>query len=99
MSLHYENAWWDKAQSKWTTLGFHIIESFKLASEGSGPRNQTELPLSPVTWNDDVFRSFQAGYLKQLDLEFYLDLTCRPRSESTASSTSGSITETSGSST
>src|SRR4051794_20170595 len=75
VSLHYENAWWDKAQSTWTTLGFHIIESFKLASEGSGPRNQMELPLSRFTWNEDVFRSFQAGYLKQLDLDFYLELT------------------------
>ena len=75
VSLHYENAWWDKAQERWTTLGFHIIESFKLTSEGSGPRSQMELPLSRFTWNEDVFRSFQAGYLKQLDLDFYLDLT------------------------
>lgn len=75
VSLHYDNAWWDKAQGRWTTLGFHIIESFKLASEGGGPRRQMELPLSRFTWNEDVFRSFQAGYLKQLDLDFYLDLT------------------------
>jgi hypothetical protein len=75
VSLHYENAWWDKTQGRWTTLGFHIIESFKLCSEGGGPRGQLELPLSRFTWNEDVFRSFQAGYLKQLDLEFYLDLT------------------------
>src|SRR4051794_10287071 len=75
VSLHYDNAWWDKAQGKWTSIGFHIIESFKLCSEGSGPRGQLELPLSRFTWNEDVFRSFQAGYLKQLDLDFYLDLT------------------------
>jgi hypothetical protein len=75
VSLHYENAWWDKAQGRWTTVGFHIIESFKLSSESSGPRGQMELPLSRFTWNEDVFRSFQAGYLKQLDLDFYLDLT------------------------
>jgi hypothetical protein len=76
VSLHYDNAWWDKAQNRWTTLGFHIIESFKLASEGGGPRGKSaEPPLSRFTWNEDVFRSFQAGYLKQLDLDFYLDLT------------------------
>src|SRR4051812_15035455 len=75
VSLFYENAWWYKAQGKWTTLGFHIIESFKLTSEHSGPRNQMDLPLSGFTWNEAVFRSFQAGYLKQLDLDFYLDLT------------------------
>lgn len=75
VSLHYDNAWWDKTQGRWCTIGFHIIESFKLSSEGSGPRGQMELPLSRFTWNEDVFRSFQAGYLKQLDLDFYLDLT------------------------
>jgi hypothetical protein len=75
VSLHYDNAWWDKSQGRWTTLGFHIIESFKLTSDGGGPRGQMELPLSRFTWNEDVFRSFRAGYLKQLDLDFYLDLS------------------------
>ena len=75
VSLHYENAWWDKGQGRWTTVGFHIIESFKLTSESGGPRGQMELPLSRFTWNEDVFRSFQAGYLKQLDFDFYRDLT------------------------
>ena len=28
-------------------------------------------PLSSFTWNEIVFRSFQAGFLKQLDLDFY----------------------------
>lgn len=74
VSLHFENAWWDKSQSRWTTLGFHIIESFKLASENSGPRGHSESLLSDFTWNKDVFRSFQAGYIKQLDLDFYLGL-------------------------
>ncbi len=75
VSLHYDNAWWDKTQERWTTLGFHILESFKLCSEGGGPRGQLELPLSRFTWNEDLFRSFQAGYLKQLDLDFYLGLS------------------------
>jgi hypothetical protein len=32
------------------------------------------LPLSSFRWNEVIFRSFQAGNLKQLDLEFYLGL-------------------------
>ena len=73
VSLHYDNAWWDKAQQTWSTLGFHILESFKL-SDGGRARGQQEQPLSRFTWNEDVFQSFQAGYLKQLDLAFYLGL-------------------------
>jgi hypothetical protein len=74
VSLHYHNAWWDKSQDRWTTLGFHIIESFALTG-GSRTRGQSELPLCRFTWNEDVFKSFQAGYLKRLDLDFYLGLT------------------------
>jgi hypothetical protein len=32
------------------------------------------LPLSSFRWNEVIFRSFQSGNLKQLDLEFYLKL-------------------------
>jgi hypothetical protein len=35
---------------------------------------ETPLPLSSFRWNEVIFRSFQAGNLKQLDLEFYLGL-------------------------
>jgi hypothetical protein len=74
VSLHYDNAWWDKSQQKWTTLGFHILESFKLADSGKVGGPPSSAPLSRFTWNEDLFRSFQAGYLKQLDLDFYLGL-------------------------
>src|SRR4051812_12301417 len=74
VSLHYHNAWWDKSQDRWTTLGFHIIESFALTG-GSRTKGQSELPLCRFTWNEDVFKSFQAGYLKRLDLDFYLGLS------------------------
>jgi hypothetical protein len=32
------------------------------------------LPLSSFRWNEVIFQSFQSGNLKQLDLEFYLQL-------------------------
>jgi hypothetical protein len=32
------------------------------------------LPLSSFRWNEVIFRSFQSGNLKQLDLDFYLQL-------------------------
>ena len=40
----------------------------KGASQGDPP------PLSSFRWNEVIFRSFQSGNLKQLDLEFYLGL-------------------------
>ena len=43
------------------------------ADNGSGPQGDPR-PLSSFRWNEVIFRSFQAGNLKQLDLEFYLHL-------------------------
>ena len=41
----------------------------------SGPKSdKPPLPLSNFRWNEVIFRSFQSGNLKQLDLEFYLKL-------------------------
>jgi hypothetical protein len=43
--------------------------------EKSGSRvDKPPLPLSSFRWNEVIFRSFQSGNLKQLDLEFYLKL-------------------------
>ena len=71
--LHYENSWWDKQQQSWTTKGFHVIESFEI-TDSRPSKKQLQLPYSMFTWNDVMFRSFQAGYLKRLDLDVYLKL-------------------------
>ena len=46
-------------------------------SKGEKPGSKVDkppLPLSSFRWNEVIFRSFQSGNLKQLDLEFYLKL-------------------------
>ena len=73
VSLYYENAWWEKQQQAWTSRGFHIIESFEI-NDGRSLDGQMELLQSQFTWNEVVFHSFQAGYLKRLDLDIYLGL-------------------------
>ena len=53
----------------------------KGAAKGSSGRRSGKraggpdpLPLSSFRWNEVIFRSFQSGNLKQLDLDFYLGL-------------------------
>jgi hypothetical protein len=53
----------------------------KPTAKGTTPRRPRKigtegdpLPLSSFRWNEVIFESFQAGNLKQLDLEFYLKL-------------------------
>src|SRR6478735_9805523 len=42
------------------------------AAGKKGAGGAEPLPLSSFRWNEVIFRSFQSGNLKQLDLEFYL---------------------------
>jgi plasmid replication initiation protein len=73
VTLYYDNAWWDKRQQRWVAEHFHILEHVVLLKPERGGRKdgQQELPLSSFTWNERVFQSFDAGYLKQLDMELY----------------------------
>ncbi|MEW4571266.1 replication initiator protein A [Tautonia sp. JC769] len=43
-------------------------------SRRRGKRGNAPPPLSSFKWNEVIFRSFQSGNLKQIDLEFYLKL-------------------------
>ena len=88
--LMYENAWWDNSAKSWVDENFHILENVSLydrerrrragkagakaAPRPAAVREGDPLPLSSFRWNEVIFRSFQSGNLKQLDLEFYLKL-------------------------
>src|SRR3954452_13588019 len=84
--LMYENAWWDNRAKSWVDENFHVLDNVTIYDRErrrpstKGPRRpradgRTEpLPLSSFRWNEVIFRSFQSGNLKQLDLEFYLQL-------------------------
>jgi hypothetical protein len=85
--LMYENAWWDNSAKSWVDENFHILENVSLydrerrrraskaGAKGAKPSREGDpLPLSSFRWNEVIFRSFQSGNLKQLDLEFYLKL-------------------------
>lgn len=78
--LSYENAWWDNDEKSWVDETFHIIDNVSLydrekaMNKANSAKGKRPKPLSSFRWNEVMFRSFQANNLKQLDLEFYLDL-------------------------
>jgi hypothetical protein len=87
--LMYENAWWDNAAKSWVDENFHVLDNVTIydrerrrpanrpaSGKRSGKRSAegNPLPLSSFRWNEVIFRSFQSGNLKQLDLDFYLQL-------------------------
>lgn len=78
VTIKAERAFWDKSKERYVDVGFHIIDDYALYDEAPGRKlgahGQESLPLSFVSWNQVLFRSFQAGNLKQLDTGFYFSL-------------------------
>jgi hypothetical protein len=72
VTLYYDKAWWDKQAGCWIDAAFHLIDQIILPRRRSNARGLVgESAPSSFTWNEIVFASFQAGYLKQLDMELY----------------------------
>jgi len=78
VTLYYENAWRDNAQKRWVDAHFHLLDElllYRRTKPHAGIRSKAgHAALSSFTWNEVIFRSFQAGFLKQLDLDFYRGL-------------------------
>jgi hypothetical protein len=78
VTLYYDKAWWDNGSRSWVDENFHILEHVTLHDAAPRRHLNGELGREGVhsffVWNEVVFRSFQAGYLKQLDLDIYRSL-------------------------
>lgn len=71
--LSYENAWWNHEHRSWVSEKFHILDRVTLYAKDRGP--QRDAPrLSSFTWSEVIFHSFQSGYLKRFDFDFYRGL-------------------------
>jgi hypothetical protein len=80
ITLFYDKAWWSKEEQCWVNESFHILESVTVYDR---ERRANRKALNPddknagksfFVWNDIVFRSFQAGNLKEIDLDVYREL-------------------------
>lgn len=78
VTLYYENAWWDNGCKKWVDAHFHLLDNLTLYHRSKrgecSAKSDDGKPLSSFTWNEVIYRSFQAGHLKSIDLEFYRNL-------------------------
>jgi plasmid replication initiation protein len=80
ITLFYDKAWWSKEEQCWVNENFHILESVTIYDR---ERKASKRALNPgdenagksyFVWNDIVFRSFQSGNLKEIDLDIYREL-------------------------
>jgi hypothetical protein len=62
-----ENAFYDNSNKSHSTKNFAIIDEYEI-NDGRDERP------SFFSWSDVMFTSFQVGFIKKLDLDFYLEL-------------------------
>lgn len=75
VTLYYQRAWWNKAKQCWVDEKFHVLDNVRLSHrEASGGVGDTDAVVSSFTWNEVLFRSFQAGNLKSIDFDFFREL-------------------------
>lgn len=69
----YENAWWDARLKDWTTRAFSIIDNVEINDSRIADAQGGLFP-SRITWNEIVFESFQAGFLRNIDFHLCMRL-------------------------
>ncbi len=78
VTLYYDKAWWDRELKAWIDAKFHVLESVFLIDGETRKRRRMkglqDLGFSWFSWNEVVFRSFQAENLKRLDVDIYFSL-------------------------
>lgn len=75
-SFKFKDSWWDKGEQDWRSHTFHIIDNVELCSadryrkarERTGSKQQQ---LSFFVWNEVVWKSFQDGHIRTLDMEMF----------------------------
>lgn len=80
VTLQYKRAWWSKEEQCWVNETFHVIDSItvydreRIQRRRQMAKDSPEKALSSFVWNETVFNSFKAGYIKALDFDFYKSL-------------------------
>lgn len=73
LTVYSDRAFYDKARRSWVNRDFGVFDNLYLYE-----REESEKGAAPadswLVWNEVVYESFQAGYLKKLDWDLYLRL-------------------------
>ena len=73
LTVYSNRAFYDKQRNSWVNKDFGIFDNLFIYE-----RESEEGSLAPASswfrWNETIFESFQAGYLKRIDWDLYLRL-------------------------
>lgn len=75
--IRASNAFYDNTSKAHQTVNFGIIDAYEI-NDGRGSKSLSDEnggPQSFFIWSEVLFSSFQAGFIKKLDLDLYFNLT------------------------
>jgi hypothetical protein len=73
LTVYSDRAFYDKARQSWVNKDFGLFDNLYIYEREEDERRSAQ-PSSWLVWNEVVYCSFQAGYLKKLDWDLYLRL-------------------------
>ncbi len=74
LTIFSDRAFYDHAAQSWVNRDFSVFDNLQIYHRES-QTGSTSSGQSRFTWNEVIFNSFQAGYLKKLDWNLYLSLS------------------------
>ncbi len=74
LTIFSDRAFYDHAAQSWVNRDFSVFDNLQIYHRESQAGSSASCK-SRFTWNEVIFNSFQAGYLKKLDWELYLSLS------------------------
>lgn len=74
--IRASNAFFDNESKAYQTKNFGIIDAYEINDSRSGRSlsKKKENQMSYFIWSETLFQSFQAGFIKKLDLNLYFQL-------------------------
>lgn len=85
-TLKFRDAWWDKGEQEWKSRTFHLIEEVDLCSRDQLDRRRAatgkaEQRLCSFVWSEIIWKSFQDGFIKTLDMALFRRIATGRRRE------------------
>lgn len=75
-TLLFKDAWYDKGEKEFKSKAFHLIDEVDLRSRDQIDRRRKrgagrESQLSAIVWNPVIWKSFQDGFIRRLDMRMF----------------------------
>lgn len=85
-TFKFKDAWYDNGAKEYKSKTFHLITDVEICSRDQLDRSRivtgrTEQQLCSFTWTDVMWKSFQDGFIKKLDMQLFQKISQGRRRE------------------